>query len=60
MADNTVVCSPYRCFEMTDNEAGYPQCKSGPYELVEQAKAAAHTAGISTQLFVSCAMLSLP
>lgn len=32
----------FTCMEMTDNESGFAACKSGPVQLVQQAKAAAH------------------
>lgn len=37
----------FTCMEMTDNESGFAACKSGPVQLVQQAKAGAHSAGIS-------------
>jgi len=36
----------FTCMEMTDNESGFAACDSGPVQLVQQAKGAAHEAGI--------------
>ena len=38
----------FTCMEMTDNESGFAACDSGPVQLVQQAKGAAHEAGIGT------------